>query len=115
MTIIAHNSSHLFPLDFLQNPIDLITTKENKGLAKKLSQQGMKAEKVKDILNKFYDPEVIILELAKKATNPEWKEHIAYMKTVHTQYGNAIKNFQKILNIKNLLNPNNGVIFSGSA
>jgi hypothetical protein len=112
MTIIAHNTSHLLPLDVPQNPLDLITTSENKYLAKKFSEYGMKSKKVREIFIKFYDPIIIIRELEKKSTYPKWKEHIEYMKTVHTQYGNAIKKLKKILSIKNLYNHGSVVVTS---
>jgi len=85
--------------DFPKNPLTVITSEKNRYFAKKLLAQGMKQEKIREILLLFVSYKVPLIEIMKKATNHEWTEYNAYITTVHKHYDNAIKNLNKILGI----------------
>ncbi len=92
-------------IDLTLNPLSLITTRKNLHLLKIFLSEGLNPGKVRDILMDYSSVKVVLQDMMRKATNPEWTEHKAYMKKTHSLYGSAIKNLEKILSIEKPFSP----------
>ena len=88
----------LFQPEFLEKaPLEFITSKKNRKFAEDLQSNGMKEEKIRDILIDFFSFKVILREIDSKADNPEWVEVRAWRETVSRKYDKAIRSLEPLL------------------
>ncbi|MBW2647502.1 MAG: cytochrome P450 [Deltaproteobacteria bacterium] len=83
---------HLF-----DNPLDLIISEKNKKLAKYFMSEGMRQEKITQILIDFFSHEIVLRDIFNHANNPEWVETRKWHKVVGKQYEKAIKSLEKLV------------------
>jgi len=85
------------PKHLFDNPLDLIISPKNQQLVKHLMSNGMKPEKITEILISFYSYKVVLREIIDHATNPEWVETRKWQEMVSKQYEKAIRSLKKLI------------------
>ncbi len=83
--------------DFEKDPLSFIKSSKNRHLSRSLLSNGMRPEKIREIIQGFYSYRMVMKSLYLQASNPEWLEVRAWASRFIKNYEKAIGSLEVLL------------------